>query len=186
MLLVPMLWATSTASASRIAAAGLVCSGSRDLPGEPMASEQIWMPFSSAARRKAAWVFWIAQRRRLPVGRVLHAHLDAVEPDLARERDLGDVAALPQVPVGHPDAHGQRVDRLPSSGTGPSACAWAIAGTAADAMAGLLHEIPPGHRHADLPSLSVQNFRMSSQPLRYSGLLMNGAASGAFRARRFW
>jgi len=29
-------------------------------------------------------------------------------------------------------------------------------------------------------------FRMPSQPLRYSGRLMNGAASGALRARRFW
>ena len=29
-------------------------------------------------------------------------------------------------------------------------------------------------------------FRMSSQPLRYSGRRMNGAASGALRARRFW
>ena len=57
MLLVPRLCATSTASMRRIAAAGLVCSGNLDFPGEPMASEQIWMPLSSAARRKAAWVF---------------------------------------------------------------------------------------------------------------------------------
>ena len=57
MLLVPRLWAISTASASRMAAAGLVCIGSRDLPGEPIASEQIWMPFSSAARLNAACVF---------------------------------------------------------------------------------------------------------------------------------
>ena len=57
MLLVPRLWAISTASTSRIAKAGLLCIGSRDFPGLPMASEQIWMPFSSAARRKAACVF---------------------------------------------------------------------------------------------------------------------------------
>src|SRR5215210_4729017 len=57
MLLVPRLCAISTASASRIANAGLVCIGIRDFPGLPIASEQIWMPLSSAARRKAACVF---------------------------------------------------------------------------------------------------------------------------------
>ena len=87
-----------------------------------MASEQIWMPFSSAARLNAAWVCGSRKRRRLAVGRVLHADLDAVEPDLARERDLGDVAALPEVPVGHPDAHGQRVAAA-FVGTGAGACA---------------------------------------------------------------
>ena len=56
MLFVPMLRATSTASTSRIAAAGFVCSGSRSLPGEPIASEQICTPLSSAARRNAACV----------------------------------------------------------------------------------------------------------------------------------
>ncbi len=35
----------------------LVCIGSRDLPGLPIASEQIWMPFSSAARLYAVCVF---------------------------------------------------------------------------------------------------------------------------------
>jgi hypothetical protein len=57
MLFVPRLRATSTASTSSTAAAGLVCSGRRDFPGFPIASEQIWMPFSSAVRLNSAWVF---------------------------------------------------------------------------------------------------------------------------------
>jgi GTP pyrophosphokinase len=56
MLLVPRLCAISTASTRRIANAGLVCIGIRDLPGLPIASEQICTPFSRAARLKASWV----------------------------------------------------------------------------------------------------------------------------------
>ena len=45
------------------AAAAAIC------PAMPMASEQIWMPLSSAARLKAACVFGSRKRRRLAVGR---------------------------------------------------------------------------------------------------------------------
>src|SRR5207247_1414366 len=98
----------------------------------------------------------------------LETHLNPVEPDFARERDLGDVAALAQTPVGHADTKTERVHCL---------CLLRMGDRRHSRRRGdrLPEEIPSGH----------ENFRMLFQPLRYSGRLMNGAASGAFVACSF-
>ena len=107
MLVVPRLRATSTASTRRMAAAGLVCSGSRDLPGDPTASEQIWIPCSSAACLNAAWV--LASRRcgLSSVGNVRLTWMPS-RPISRASAILRDVAAFPQIPVGHADPDWQR------------------------------------------------------------------------------
>ena len=177
MLLVPRLWAISTASTSRIAKAGLVCIGSRDFPGLPMASEQIWMPLSSAARLKAACVAgslsvgvfpsvgyctltWMPSR---PISRASAIFVmsprwprfQSVMPTRTRTGlDLGCLAVLRRV-------------RASAPARSPAA--------AADAAIARFNEFTARH----------DVLRMSFQPLRYSGRLMNGAASGAFFARRF-
>jgi hypothetical protein len=136
--------------------------------------------------------------RRLAVGRVLHADLDAIESDLARQGDLRDIAALSQVPVRHPDAHRQRVERLLRLGRLGSLCL-SERRKRGGCDAGLLHKVTSGHRHNDISAIRdpgsanqeprIANcvtyvvFRMCSQPLRYSRLLMKGLASGAFFAR---
>ena len=63
------------------------------------------------------------QKMRAAIGWKRQAHLDSIEPDLAREGDLRDIASLPKVPVRHADSDRQRVcgGRLnprPSAGSG--------------------------------------------------------------------
>ena len=123
----------------------------------------------------------IPQRRRLPVGRELQADLDAIEADFARERNLADVAALPEVPVGHPDADGRRigggVGLRRTSGLQPR-----HRGHRSRRDGPLPHEIPSRHQHVDLQEGSGLKAQGSGLRLRLKQSLEHPAVRLGFDA----
>ena len=88
MLFVPRLWAISTASARRMRGGRI---GVQRQPRLARRSDRERADLDAVLERRAlegGLRLRIAQGRRLAVGRILHAHLDAVQADLACERDL--------------------------------------------------------------------------------------------------
>jgi hypothetical protein len=78
-----------------MAAAGLVWSGSRFARRSDRERADLDAVLERGAL-EGGLRLRIAQGRRLAVRRILHAHLDAVQADLAGERDLADIARWPR------------------------------------------------------------------------------------------
>ena len=109
---------------------------------------------------------------RTAVSRKRQAHLDPVEADLACQGDLGHVASLAKVPVGHPDSDRQRVC-IHRGRPRPEP----VEGRDGQRRrnCGPLHKIPSGHHHRCLPIVEIirRSRRCRPNNLRYVGVCIH-------------
>ena len=151
------------------------------------------MPFSSAARLKAACVFGSRSVGVFPsVGYCTLTWM----PSRPISRASAILVMSPRWPRFQSVIPTRTGTGLTASFvcTGAALCAWRAGRAAPPARCSPAsrNRVESSTRSPASPSRSrpgphpqVVTFRMSSQPLRYSGRLMNGAASGALVARRF-